>query len=223
MQQIRALGHPTPLLSLALILALALLAVSGCRAGDEIKRGAIGEYCNERDADCRVGLVCESSRCKATGDDVCGAVCEKLDGECAVESNDCLTTCGLTIRAWSERATDAFAECIGELSCDEAANDAPNLCYNRIEVPQGRDERCEAFTDAARICTDSDTDSTDRVRRSCYAFARVRGEAEWQAADCAEALSSGSCSALDLCLNDSFSIDPPVSLGDASFTPRVGD
>ena len=218
MKNARALQCPAPsfVLALGLLLSLALSSATGCRADDEIKRGALGEYCNGRDTDCRVGLFCEEGRCQATGDDICGAVCEKLDDACAVETTNCRATCGLTIEGWSERAQDAFATCIGELTCAEAADDAPNLCYNRIAIPEGRTERCDDLASAARSCSDAET--ADRIRRGCYAFARVRSESEWTAVGCDEALEAGMCAALGACLDDAFAFDPPVSLGDATFT-----
>lgn len=201
--------------SLPILLTL-LLVLPACRAEDDIKRGEDGEWCNGRDDDCREGLFCIESRCRAAGRQPtydCDDICARL-GECEATESGCPSDCRITTSGWRFDARESFGLClVDELSCSEAtASFAPQTCYARIPVPEGRAARCAAFGSAARRCTD-DLDKVELVLEACTALARVSRDAAWMETDtCTEPADTGNCAQLATCLDAAFELESPLSL-----------
>lgn len=208
------LPSPRHLAMLAALLLLSVLSSSaiGCRAEMEIKQGADGEFCNGQLDDCRPGLSCVDYICQnLSGPTRCEEVCDKFE-ECGVTQDRCVGACENTIRQWSSDAKESFATClVDDLSCDDIQEleDAPQECYNRLELPQERNELCLQFADAVKECA-SDVDTTE-LRRACRYMARTRSDEVWAySQECVERVEDGVCPDIFHCLNDTFDIDPPL-------------
>jgi hypothetical protein len=195
---------------------LFVVTVTGCRADDPIRQGDEGEFCNGRDEDCRRGLVCELGVCVLSGPRPvydCGDVCTRL-AECDAEVGGCQSDCRLTTTDWSLRARNEFGVCmVEELSCDEARETfTPQVCYSRIEVPDARRTRCDAFVDFARDCG-ADNDVLERLLEGCVAIARVSKASRWDTtATCEEAMETGICDEVATCFNAELELNPPIAL-----------
>jgi hypothetical protein len=107
---IRAVNHRW--LSLILIiLAAASLGLVACQASTETKQGGLGEFCNNRDSDCREGLICDSGECVSANPaatDGCQGVCNKIES-CGLTEPNCVFECQDEINDWDavyESATD---------------------------------------------------------------------------------------------------------------------
>lgn len=205
----RHTGRP---LSIAIMLAF----VFGCRADDPVKQGAVGELCNGRDDDCRIGLACVVSVCVDPGGGPtydCGDICSRLAGECGAAEPGCESDCVITTSAWALRARESFGVCLVEdLTCAQAqATFAPQTCYSRIEIPAERFALCEVFAQQALACGAA-TDDAERVLERCAALARVGPEARWQdPASCGSVIETGNCSEVATCFNQELEIDPPIN------------
>lgn len=198
--------------TLLILLGAGLISATGCRAEMEVKQGASGEYCNGQTDDCRPGLSCVDYICQdLSGPNRCEEVCDKFE-ECGVTQERCIGACENTIRQWSPEAKETFALClIEDLSCNEiqALEDPPQECYNRLRLPQERNELCREFADAVTECA-SDVDTTE-LRRSCRYMARTRSDEVWAySQECVERVEDGVCPDIFHCLNDTFHIDPPL-------------
>jgi len=181
--------------------ALALAsAVVSCRAPDEVRRGAVGEWCNGSDDDCRLGLVCERGVCADPGGGPrysCAEICEHLTS-CEAGSETCVDDCKITIEDWAERAVSDFGICLVEdLSCADARADfAPQTCYERIPIPEDRATSCAAFVEAAKDCNAAQT-----VRNNCRQLARVGRQDAWDEASaaCQQAVDASDCDGIRTC------------------------
>lgn len=206
---------------LVLICMGVLIALSGCRAADEVKQGGEGEFCNARDSDCRDGFICQGGVCQglvSSGAYTCQEMCTRLQG-CNAEEADCVPRCQATFRGvcpdtnpcpWSSDAVDAFGTCIvEELSCEEARMDsAPDLCFQRIDLDEDRGERCDAFVAAIGRCDGSV--STDEFRRKCFVLARTATEESFTRTDaCVDRIADGLCNEIGDCFNSVFQLDAP--------------
>lgn len=210
-----------------LLLVLMCLVVVGCRADDTVKQGIEGEFCNNRDDDCRDGHICQDGVCRATeatGTVTCAQMCARLE-QCQVGEPDCEADCRATIQGtcdtlacpWSSEAVDAFGICITEeLTCEEAqANDAPQECYRRIPISADRESRCEAFIAAADRCNPGI--STSELRNRCYLLGRTSTADSWARTDaCVARVSDGFCGEIEDCYNSVFELSPAIELGDDS-------
>lgn len=203
-----------------------LFALPACRAEDTIKQGIEGEFCNNRDDDCRDGHICQDGVCRATdggGTITCAQMCARLE-ECNTGETNCEADCRATIQGtcqtlacpWSAEAVDAFGTCIiDELTCEEAqASDAPQECYRRIPLDEDRQARCDAFIAAVDRCSDEDT--TD-LRNRCYRLGRTATEESWARTDgCVDRVAGGLCSEIGDCFNAVFELSPALDLGDGA-------
>lgn len=190
--------------------------LTACTADDEVQRGDVGEFCNGRDSDCRTGLVCDNSVCVEPGPQPiydCADICSRL-AECEAREGTCQSDCRISTTDWELRARNEFGVCMVEdLTCAEAlANDPPQLCYSRIEVPTARRARCDSFVDFARECG-APTSTLEQVLEGCVAVARVSREVRWDdTAQCASQLETGICSQVATCFNEVLELSSPVSL-----------
>lgn len=202
--------------------AAALLGA--CRADDTIKQGVEGEFCNNRDDDCRDGHICDQGVCRSlggAGSITCAEMCNHLE-ECQTGEANCEADCRATIQGtceglpcpWSADAVDAFGQCILDLSCEEAvAVDAPQECYREIPIAPDRENRCEAFIAAAGRCNEAA--STAELRNRCYLLGRTNTADSWARTEpCVERIDDGFCNEIEQCFNDVFELAPAIELGD---------
>lgn len=210
----------TPLSRYSLLLLICGLFAAthtlGCRAPEEQRLGAEGEFCS-RDADCRLdkGFLCENNECidpaTAAGRASCSDICARFRDECGRQEENCVESCAETVRGWSEQALEIFGECsIGNtepmLSCEqvrEDADQAATFCYQQIPLPEERQARCDTFVDLAREAGRDNSDNLTALRTNCYIQARTRPTSQW--------VNTDSCTAPDLtnielveCLNMTF-------------------
>lgn len=213
-----------------ILLALAMLmfaSLGGCRAEDEIKQGAAGEFCNNSDTDCRRGSICDRGICRPqeiSGTN-CESMCQRIEF-CEAEEPDCLATCLATIAGgcsvanpcpWRDEAIEAFGRCIiDDLSCAEIqGGDAPQLCYQEIPLDEARQAECDSLVSAAVTCNESA--ETMQLRQSCYRLARTTTDAGFdRTSQCSSRVEDGFCQEVEDCLNAVFLLDPPLQLGDGS-------
>lgn len=197
----------------AFVSLFACLALS-CRADDDVRQGEAGEYCNGRDTDCRVGLICNGGICRDPGPPPtynCSDICARLS-DCDATDPACESDCRISTSEWVMRAREEFGICIvEELSCEEAgAAFAPQTCYARIEIPADRWATCQEFVDASRNCG-APTGDAERVLEGCAAVARVQPTEVWDAtAACASAIETGICGELATCFNRELKLDPAI-------------
>lgn len=217
------------------ILLLALL-FGACRADDTIKQGVEGEFCNNRDDDCREGHICQDGICRALeggGSVTCAQMCTRLE-ECQSGEENCEADCRATLQGtcegtpcpWSSDAIDAFGTCISdELTCEEIRQvdaPAPQECYRRIPIDAARENRCEAFIAAADRCNPGV--STNGLRNRCYLLGRTNTEESWQRTDpCVDRIDDGFCAEISDCFNEVFELDPTIDLGDDELNGGNGD
>ncbi len=197
----------------------------GCRAGETTKQGIEGEFCNNRDDDCRDGHICEEGVCRAidgpAGSVTCAEMCSHLE-ECQAGEENCEADCRATIRGtcdglpcpWSDEAVDSFGNCVLGLSCEETREvDAPQTCYRRIEISADRENRCEAFIAAVGRCNGSA--STSELRNRCFLLGRTNTDTSWSRTDaCVDRVDDGLCNEIETCFNEVFELDPSLDLGD---------
>jgi hypothetical protein len=211
---------------LAVILVFVTASIFGaCRADDVVKQGIEGEFCNNRDDDCREGHICQDGICRAlegSGSITCAEMCQRLD-ECQSGETNCEADCRATIQGtcdgtpcpWSPEAVDAFGMCITEdLTCDEIREvDAPQECYRRIPIDTDRETRCEAFIAAADRCNSAA--ATSELRNRCYLLGRTNTAESWERTDpCVDRIDDGLCGEIEDCFNSVFELDPAIELGD---------
>jgi hypothetical protein len=188
----------------------------GCRAEDETRRGEVNEFCNGAADDCRAGLVCEDGLCADhTGETEfsCGDFCANL-AACGAAEDTCVADCRVTIRSWGFEAQDDFTRCGATLTCDEIAtiDFVPQECYTRIPVATERQQRCELFNDVAISCS---SDAVAQLSTACTGLARVSDEETWASTErCVNAANVGICSGIATCLNEVFSLNPPLVFAD---------
>lgn len=197
------------LLGLALLYFAALtLVLPACNASTETKQGARGEYCKNRDDDCREGLVCADQVCVALNslvDQACQRSCEKISS-CGLEDIDCISECAETIKDWSEPVIDKFSGCIAdELDCEELGasdNEAAQICYDRLELKPERLLQCRELRNALLDCND-DYDPAEFEQR-CLRMARTTDEETWSKTDtCAQ---TDQCSDTNECVHEVFGL-----------------
>ena len=196
---------------LMLVLATAGI-LSACQAALETKRGGVGEFCNNRDTDCREGLVCENSICtyaNPQAGSACENICRKLD-VCSIQQGRCLADCGETIKNWGESQISDFEVCIvDEQSCEQlgsSADDAAQTCYDQLPLPETREERCQQFINKVAECDNSI--ATQDLRSECIFAAKTVDEETWSNTDdCVDAVEFGTCGDVYQCLNTVFEPD----------------
>lgn len=164
-------------------MALCALSLVACSAATQTKQGAPGEVCNGGDTDCRPGLLCQNSVCTlpdSVTSQACQRSCDKISS-CGVSDLNCMGECAETVASWSESVIDEFADCLSnDLSCDEigaSANDAAQVCYDRLEVDQTRLDRCRDFKTALNNCNPNR--STTRFESACIRMARTTNDEDW--------------------------------------------
>lgn len=192
--------------SILLVTLLALASSVGCRADDEVKRGAEGEFCGAELDACRAGLTCTDGICESSGptlDYDCDDVCLTLR-QCGTLDQGCLQACVDAVKEWSPAAVESFGECFAtDVTCEIAADDPQQFCYDQIDIPEPRAQRCSLFAQTVREC-DATADTED-LRRSCFRTGRVGTDEAWAETDrCEAAVSTGICSGFATCLNDVF-------------------
>ncbi len=211
--------------TLYVVLLMSVVALGACRAEDTVKQGIEGEYCNNRDDDCRDGNICQDGVCRSTGVGTitCAQMCNRLEA-CNTGEEDCEADCRATIRGtcltlacpWSADAVDSFGRCITEeLTCEEAqASDAPQECYRRIPIATERENRCEAFIAAGDRCNPGV--SASALRNRCYLLGRTSTAESWARTDaCVERVAGGFCAEIEACYNGVFELSPAIELGDS--------
>lgn len=201
-----------------MILAVVSLGLAACQAAMETKQGGLGEFCNNRDSDCRPGHVCESGVCVVANQlisDACQQVCERISN-CGVTEPNCITDCqselggGQTQGNWGDEAVEIWSDCVvNDLSCAEfgdTANDAAQICYDRLPLDEQRVERCRTFLDEGRACNSGT--APDGFQSECVYRARTHDEERWaQTDECVDAMEFGDCSDVIDCLNATFSLE----------------
>ena len=205
------------------LLALVLLtSVIGCRAGDEVKQGVQGEFCEASDADCRQGYICDRGYCRLqsiVGTD-CNAMCQRIES-CGQIDENCLADCQATFTGdcsadlpcqWSDNAVNAFGSCIvNDLSCDAiASGDGPQICYSALTLPAERQAVCDEFLAVMEACNANDT--TGLLNR-CYQLGRTATDTSFTRTNtCSELSAEGLCFETADCLNAIFVLDPPLEV-----------
>lgn len=198
-------------LSLGLmLLAVASLGLVACQAALDTKRGALGEFCNNRDSDCREGLICEEGVCVTANPvitDSCTQVCNRVD-TCGVTEPNCIADCQQEIQNWGDGVVENFADCIvNDLTCEEigrTASNAAQLCYDRLPLDEERVDSCRDLVTEIENCNPGA--STNRFRSDCVYLARTAGEQTWTDATggCLDALEFGTCGEVTDCVNTVF-------------------
>lgn len=196
------------------LILMSAAALVACTASEEVQRGGPGEYCNDDDEDCRDGLTCQDFVCVDTNGPIdlahCDEICDRLD-ECERPLENCAVRCENTTEGWGESAIDSFKQCFTEdFTCDELQDldDPPQECYDRVPLSDTRLARCNDFIDAARDCG-AERDRIDEFDRACRAFARTRGDDDWDDTDeCVDAVGDGVCADIYSCLNSTFDPEP---------------
>lgn len=198
-----------------LLLVLASAGIfSACQAAMETKRGGFGEFCNNRDTDCREGLICQDSVCVYENPQAgtsCQNICRKLDS-CAIEQGRCLADCGQTIQNWGDAQISDFEDCIvDEQTCGDlgdSADSAAQVCYDQLPLPEDRESRCQQFINEVAECDGSV--STQDLRSECIFAAKTVDEETWSGTDaCIDAVEFGTCDEVFSCLNTFFLPDEP--------------
>lgn len=216
---------------LTLALLLCIVSITGCRADDTVKQGIEGEFCNNRDDDCRDGHICQDGVCRATESSgiTCAQMCARLEA-CQTGEENCEADCRATIQGtcanlacpWSAEAVQSFGLCITEgLTCEEAqASDAPQECYRRIPITTDRENRCEAFIGAADRCNPGV--STSELRNRCYLLGRTSTDDSWARTDaCVARITDGMCTEIEACFNSVFELSPAIELGDGNISDAM--
>ena len=216
----------------AMLLLVTVSAALGCRADDNVKQGYDGEFCNDRDDDCRDGHICQDGVCRSTevAGVTCGQMCQRLE-DCQTGEPNCEADCRATIQGtcqtlacpWSPEAVESFGDCIiSELTCDEArGNDAPQECYRRIPISDERAGRCDAFIAAADRCNPGVT--TTDLRNRCFLLGRTSTLESWSRTDpCVDRVAAGACPDIESCYNSVFELSPAIDLGDGSIAGAGG-
>jgi hypothetical protein len=200
-----------------MILAVASLGLVACQAAMETKQGGLGEFCNNRDSDCRPGYICENSVCVVANQlisDACQQVCDRISN-CGVTEGNCITDCQAELGAfgnegnWADEAVEVWSDCVvNDLSCAEIGdtpNDAAEVCYRRLPLDETRADRCESFVNEGRACNSGEL--PDGFQSECIYRARTHSDERWELTDeCAEAAEFGNCSEFTGCLNTTFSL-----------------
>lgn len=214
------------MLSRTLILVALLFSIAGCSATEEVKQGAEGEICNDRDLDCRDGHVCSLGVCVELdgGAYSCADVCDKLQScNAAGDTEACINQCrdqfegacdGLAC-PWSDAAIDIYSSCIvDDLTCDELDDpaDARDACFATLPYPEDRAARCDSFVEAASACsTDANTPA---IELRCSRLARTTTLDSWSRTDaCETRIADGFCAEIQDCLNDVFDINLDLGEG----------
>jgi hypothetical protein len=186
------------------------------------KQGAVGEYCSGNDEECREGLVCEQGVCQTGNNSIeaCSQVCDRF-GECERPLGDCELDCQKTLLDWSKDVTEEYASCYEETSCEQIQDaadrenySAPNLCYEQLELPEERRQRCTNLKNTAESCLeDVSGDYEDRVRKfsdACHRKARTVNDEKWSQTDSCNDHASASpvrCGQMFGCINDTFPLE----------------
>jgi hypothetical protein len=206
-----------------LLITAALLALMGCRAEDEVKQGVQGEFCNDSDADCREGYICDRGYCRlqaVEGTD-CRAMCARI-ATCGIEDEACVADCQATIAGdcgselpcpWSDDAVQAFGSCmVNDLTCDVLeTGEGPQLCYDQLAIPTERRRVCDQIegflNDSCGI------ENTDLLKGRCYQLARTATDSSFErTATCHEAALDGQCLDTVECVNVVFVLTPAITL-----------
>lgn len=192
--------------SLTMMVMMVMALTMGCRAEDEVKQGAEGEFCADVVDACRLGLTCVDGICQNTGSNLeydCTDVCETLRA-CGSNDDTCIQACREAVTDWSDRAIESFGQCFAEeITCEMADDDPQQFCYDQIEIPDDRSARCSLFAETVRSCQ-ADVDTED-LRKACFRTGRVGTDAAWaETQRCADAVDTGICSGIGSCLNDVF-------------------
>lgn len=206
------------LLFVVLFVASAL-ALTGCKADQEVKQGSALEVCNGRDSDCRPGHTCFAGVCRETAiaDFDCPSMCERIR-RCGARDESCVGDCELTLAGvcdeafpcpWSDEAVIGFGQCvIQDLTCEDIlSGDAPTLCYQSLDLPQERAQRCDAIIESMDSC-EVDSETRAEVFQGCYQLARTTTEESFERIlPCEEAASlEGECEVLLECVASIFEI-----------------
>ena len=193
-----------------MILAVASLGLVACQAAMETKQGSLGEFCNNRDSDCRPGYICQEGVCTMGNQvitDACEQVCTRIDN-CGVREPNCITDCSKEIQNWGDGVVQTFSECVvNELTCEEigdTANDAAQMCYDRLPLDEARVEVCRTFVQEIQSCRPAA--DTSGFQSDCIYFARTAGEKLWTSKTeaCDESVEFGQCNETVDCINNIF-------------------
>lgn len=170
----------------------------------------------ERTDDCRSGLHCVDHVCSTLQE--CVEICDRAE-ECDISFredepfsyNGCLAQCGSTVAGWGQDPLEAFVACFtDDHTCEQlqAADYAPQMCYNELELPSDREARCDSFVGAAESCG-NDSAAANELHNECRRAARTWGDDDWDASDdCV--VSAQDCAFQMECLNDVFELDPAL-------------
>ena len=197
------------LTAFALFIVSLVAMLAACQSSLETRRGGPGDFCNNRDSDCRQGLICQDSVCvfqNPEAQNACPSVCAKLE-QCAIEEANCLANCGLTIEDWGETQVETWTTCLVEdKTCEDLGTNsrqAAQTCYDELPLPEERDARCQSFINELAQCAPDV--NTQNLRKECIEAAKTLDDETWSNTEsCVEAADFGTCGELIDCLNTVF-------------------
>lgn len=199
----------------ALVGILALIALTACQAPLETKRGAVGEFCNGSDTECRQGLQCDNGICNSPNNspEVCQDICDKFEA-CDAAVSECYENCLATLSPWAKEVTETYRSCyVNDVSCAEIQDSQrpQNICYTRLELPEARKSRCDSLESTARRCLagfeEEYGEQLEDFTSACRRSARTISDEDWSDTDkCVEWANDRQCSQLFQCINDNFQL-----------------
>ena len=202
-----------------LVLGLTFLvgvALAGCQAPLEQKKGLSGEFCNGSDSQCQSPLLCVDSVCQSLNDspEVCRDVCAKFE-QCNAGLNRCYDNCTETLKTWSKEKAEQYRQCNVNLSCAKIQDSgAPqNICYGQLELAEVRLDRCKTLRENAERCLANAGDYDSRIKSffdQCRRKGRTVAEARWKGTKKCEDFATGNetqCGKMFNCINSNFKID----------------
>ncbi len=183
----------------------------------------------DRSDDCRSGYECVDNVCSSIPE--CIDICDRAE-ECEISFQEedepfsyagCLAQCGSTVRGWGEEALESFKTCFTEdNSCEELqdTDNAPQMCYNELELPADREGMCDDFASLADSCG-NDSDAVEELNGTCRQAGRTWGEDDWD--DVAECVVvPRDCVEQIECINDVFDLESPLEHNDIGAVDNQG-
>ena len=192
------------------------VALAGCQAPLETKRGAIGDFCNGEDMECRQGLLCQEGTCDTINNspEACTQVCD-IVGTCGARLSGCREGCIDALKFWKTSVINEYKRCyVDDISCQQiqADSEPQRLCYDQLPpAPQARVDRCNSLQTTGEQCLGGASgdyaDSFNEFSGNCQLQARTRADQIWARSDeCVESADAGNCGQLFGCINRVFNI-----------------
>ncbi len=203
------------------------VGASGCTDTMEAKQGALGEFCNGADVECRSGMVCSDNVCirQNRSGAACRTVCDTFE-RCQVGESNCFSNCAASLSNWRREAVRAYAGCyedVEESECElvrDFGDGAQNYCVSEIPQLETRLPTCSDLETKGRTCLSNTPGVT--VGEYSQQFTQLDGECRLAAktysldawndflgSGCQAALSgegNDECGQLFRCVNEEFDI-----------------